>query len=85
MTNVVRHTLLPIVNNCFVNSLFPTELKFADITPVFKKEDNLSKKNYTAVSVLVCQLKLNENIISDQLMEHFKDNLASYLCADKGN
>ncbi len=78
VTNVVRHTLLPIVNNYFVNSVFPTDLKFADVTHVCKKEDSLFKK---PVSGLVCQSKLFEKIMSDHIMEHFTDKLVPYLFA----
>ena len=32
---------------------FPNELKLADITPIFKKEESTMAKNYRPVSVLL--------------------------------
>ena len=57
---VLSYTLLPIVNNCFEHCVFPTDLKYAEVAPVYKKKDNMSKTNYRPVSVLVCQSKVFE-------------------------
>ena len=38
------------------NKELPTRLKLADETPLFKKLDNVSKKNYRLVSLLPCLL-----------------------------
>jgi hypothetical protein len=79
--SILCYTLLPIVNGCFVNSVFPTDLKYAEVTPVYKKEDALNRKNYRPVSVLVCQSKLFEGFMSDQLMTFFANKLSSCLAA----
>ena len=34
------------INECIKQNKFPNELKTADITPTFKKEDPLDKTNY---------------------------------------
>jgi hypothetical protein len=78
---VLSYTLLPIINSCLVNSIFPNDLKYAEVTPVFKKNDSMCKKNYRPVSVLVCQSKLFEKFMSDQLLEHFENKLSPYLAA----
>ena len=39
-------------NTCVENSSFPDSLKEADISPIFKKDDALVKKNYRPISVL---------------------------------
>ena len=79
--SVLSYTLLPIVNKCLINSVFPTDLKYAEVTPVFKKDDSMSRKNYRPVSVLVCQSKLFENFMSEQLMTHLLNKLSPYLAA----
>ncbi len=78
---VLCMTLLPIVNTSLTSSIFPSDLKHAEISPIFKKEDNMNKKNFRPVSILVCQSKLFESFISDQLMDFFVIKLSQYLAA----
>ena len=44
--------LTTIINNCLKDILFLNELKLADVSPVFKKDDGLNKENYRSVSIL---------------------------------
>ncbi len=78
---VLCRTLLPIVNNSLTLSVFPNDLKHAEISPIFKKDDNMNKKNFRPVSVLVCQSKLFESFMSDQLMNFFVLKLSHFLAA----
>ena len=48
-------------------SIFPDMLKRAHITPIFKKKNELDKRNYRPVSVLMALSKIFERCISDQL------------------
>ena len=41
-----------IIDNAFENGCFPDELKYAEVSPVFKKNDDLDKENYRPVSIL---------------------------------
>ena len=50
--SVYNKELTTIINNCLKDGLFPNELKLADVSPVFKKDDNLTKENYSPVSIL---------------------------------
>ena len=50
--SVYTRDLTTIIKNCLKHSLFPNELKLADVSPVFKKDDDLNKKNYRPVSIL---------------------------------
>ena len=48
-------SLIVTLNNKFTHSrtsIFPDRLKEAQVTPLFKKNDILDKKNYRPVSVL---------------------------------
>ena len=47
LTNDVPDIIHHNFNNSLSNSLFPTALKYAGITPVFKKNVKLSKKLWT--------------------------------------
>lgn len=73
--------LTDMINRMFKCSEFPTELKQARITPVFKKEDPLSKKNYRPVSVLPIEAKVFEMAMVDQLGSHFQGLFHPFLSA----
>ena len=46
---------------------FPDELKRADITPVFKKDDPIKAKNYRPVKVLPWISKIFERLLHKQI------------------
>ena len=61
-------------------------MKLAEISPIFKRNDNICKENYRSINLLTTASKLFENIVSDQLTEYFGDLLSSTLPAyRKGN
>ena len=61
----------------FINQkrLFPKELKLAEVSPIFKKEDDLDKENYRPVSVLPHVSKIFEKIMHHQINDYMKDKL----------
>ena len=59
---------------------FPENLKLADITSVFKKEDKHLAKNYRPVSVLPTLSKDFEKIMQKQVINHVNTFLSPYLC-----
>ena len=66
-------TLTLLVNKSFVDSRkFPSNLKLADITPTFKKNDPLAKENYRPVSVLPVVSKMQKQINS-YISEYLSD------------
>ena len=54
------------VRKCIENCIFPVNLKNADISPLFKKLDRLSKNNYRPVSILptLCEVEWKLHITS---------------------
>ena len=56
-----------LINNCIQNNVFPDIMKCAEVSPIYKKADNLSKCNYRPVSVLTSISKLYESVLNDQL------------------
>ena len=56
-------------------------MKRAQVTPVFKKDNPLIKKNYHPVSILSSHSKIFESLISDQITEHFDKIFHNYLAA----
>ena len=66
----------------FINkeSSFPDDLKLADITPIFKKEDSLNKENHRPVSILPQLSKVSERIIYIQIDSFMENKVSHYLC-----
>ena len=68
------------INRCIIDSIFPINLKNADITPVFKSEDRLLKTNYRPVSILPTITKIYEKLFYIQIYEYFNSIFSKYLC-----
>ena len=59
--------LTDCINEALSRGIFPDSLKFANITPVHKKDAATGKKNGRPVSVLPLFSKTFEKVIYDQL------------------
>ena len=68
-----------IANSMITQSLFPDQAKISSITPVFKKDDRMEKKNYRPISVLSCLSKVLEKIIFQQMDTYFENIFSPYL------
>ena len=71
--------LTKIINSSIRNGCFPDELKAAEVTPIFKKNDNLDKENYRPVSVLPHVSKVFERIMYIQIENFMEDKLLKLL------
>ena len=47
-----------LFNQCVNQSMFLTDIKRAEISPMFKKNDNLDKENYRSVNILTAMSKV---------------------------
>ena len=70
-----------LINKSIESSVFPDKLKQAQVTPLYKKNNNLDKSNYRPVSVLPCISKIYERAIHDQLMEFLENHFDPLLSA----
>ena len=71
-----REISIPIcslLNASITAKRFPSIMKYADVSPCFKKEDNLFKGNYRPVSVLTVISKLYESVLNNQMVDHFSE------------
>ena len=68
------------INECIKQNKFPNELKIADITLIFKKEDPLDKTNYRPISILPTVSKIFERILFSQLQRFSNKFLSPLLC-----
>ena len=77
----VSSALTSIINHSFMCSTFPEDMKMAEVSPIFKKKDDMAKDNYRPVSILISFSKIFETVISHQLMHHFDTMFNVMLCA----
>ena len=76
--NLTSH-LTFILDECIIESVFPTMLKRATITAIFKKDDNLDPKNYRPNSITTTFSKILENYIQRQITAYNEKNLPAPL------
>ena len=69
-----------ILNNNILTTNFEQKLKYADITPVLKKEATTDKKNYRPISLLPATAKIFEKLMQKQIGEYMNKYLSSFLC-----
>ena len=74
-----------LINNCLKKGVFPDDLKLADITRIFEKEDSLNKENYRPVSILPHLSKVFERILYKQIDSFMKNKFSPYLCGFRKN
>ena len=78
---VIAQILTDIFNKEVIRQhIFPSNLKLADIAPIFKKIDRVYKKNYRPVSILPTISKVFERILKNQMEEKVNTFLSPFLC-----
>ena len=78
--DIFANVLVSNFNDSIEKSNFPSILKNATITPVFKKGDRDSKDNYRPVSILPNISKIFERCIFRQLSNFMDQFLSKYQC-----
>ena len=59
-------------------SEYPASLKYADITPVFKKDDKTDKANYIPISILPNLSKIFERFKQNQMYPYLNQIFSEY-------
>ena len=72
--SVLSKPLVKLINFSFSKRTFPNLLKFANVTPVFKKGDNLDYNNYRPISLISNIGKLIEKIVHKRLYSFLEKN-----------
>ena len=83
LQKVAKECCIPLTdcfNNCILDGIFPTELKMANITPVFKSDDSNFKSNYRPISILPSLSKVFEKLLTNQINSFFQNKFSSLLC-----
>ncbi len=78
-------SLTSVVNQSISKAIVPSDMKKAEVSPVFKKDDRLNKTKYRPVSVLTIISKLTEKLIARQTSDFFERLLSSSLSAYRRN
>ena len=68
-------------NNSLFSSNFPSHLKNATITPIFKKKDRDNVENYRPVSILPNLSKIYERCMYIQIYEYLNKILPKWQCS----
>ena len=61
-----------LMNACIAMKTFPTPFKFADVSPIFKSDDNLNKGNFRPVIILSILSKWYESALNEQMLDNFR-------------
>ena len=70
--------LINCIYGALFQGIFPDSLKFANIAPVHKKNEDIDKENYMPVSALPLFSKIFEKVIYDQLSQYLEKYLIVY-------
>ena len=68
------------LNDSISQSVFPSALKLANITPVHKKDSKSKKDHYRPISVSPNISKIYERFFFKQISEYFEQFLSKYQC-----
>ena len=68
------------INRSIDEGKFPSSLKNADVTPIYKKGDLLLKVTYRPVSILPTLSKVYEKILHSQIYTYFNNIFSKFLC-----
>ena len=79
-SEIFSYILCHSFNNSLFSKVFPSSLKKADITPVYKKYEKFLKSNYRRVSILASVSKIYERCIYDQINNYFDPLFSKLQC-----
>ena len=69
-----------LFNTCVEGNIFPSDLKYANVSPLFKKDDNTNKENYRPISILPSISKIFERLMFQQITSYVNNIISPYLC-----
>ena len=78
--DIVCPKIMNDYNRSISTGVFPTTLKLADVTPLFKKEDKQYEGNFRPVSLLPAMSKVFERLMHHDMSDYMKNKLSIFLC-----
>ena len=79
-SDIFADFIIENLNDSISQSVFPSALKLANITPVHKKDSKSKKDHYRPISVLPNISKIYERFFFKQISEYFEQCLSKYQC-----
>ena len=70
--DIVSYFLYHNFNNSLSCSTFPTAMKYAEVTPIHKKDDKTDKENYCPIGILPNVSKVYERLMYNQIYSYFQ-------------
>ena len=64
---VLKSSLTQFFNSSVEECIFPSDLKYANVAPLFKKDDNTNKEKYRPISILPSISKIFERLMFQQV------------------
>ena len=77
---VLTPPLTKLFNASVEGNLFPSDLKYANVSPLFKKDDSTNKENYRPISILPSISKIFERLMFQQITSYVCNILSPFLC-----
>ena len=77
---VVKAPLTTLFNTSVKESLFPSGLKYGNVSPLYKKDENTKKENYRPISILPSISTFFERLMFQQITSYVSNLLSPYLC-----
>lgn len=77
---ILKSPLCNLFNTALEEGIFPHDLKYANVSPLFKKDDRTNKENYRPISILPCISKIFERIMFQQISFYITSIVSPYLC-----
>ena len=78
--DICSGVITDIYNRCTVVPNFPSNMKYADVNPVHKKDDYTDKSNYRPVSILPVVSKVFERLMDKDITPYIDKYLSKRLC-----
>ena len=78
--DIVSYFLYHNFNNSLSCSTFPTAMKYAEVTPIHKKDDKTDKENYRPISILPNLSKVYERLMYNQIYPYFQTLFSKFQC-----
>ena len=83
--DLILAPLTDCLNASINDGIFPHKMKLADLTPIFKKDEKLLKKNYRGISLLSAFSKVFERLLAEPITHFMKDRISENLCGFRQN
>ena len=78
--DIISHFLHHNFSNSLSCSTFPTGMKYADVTPIHRKDDKTDKTNYRPISILPNLSKVYERLMYNQISPYFDSMFSKFQC-----